>query len=106
LWRCRALGAGGSLARGIIYMTKAAPSDRYESRQAGRSEAAIIRADISDAMVMAGIGALCEWEDRREAGQTVTDRDLVCAIYAAMRRSLETAADSQRQKQDCSSARN
>jgi hypothetical protein len=50
------------------------------------TEIEIIRAGINQAMILAGIHALRECEDRREIGRAVTDSDLVCAIYAAMRR--------------------
>ena len=55
-----------------------------QNRQAGASgktEIEIIRTEITDAMVLAGVGELAA---RRDAG--VTDSDLVCGIYAAMRR--------------------
>ena len=49
------------------------------------SESDIIRTEISDTMVLAGIRALGQWHERLDAGETVTKRDAVCSIYAAMR---------------------
>jgi hypothetical protein len=43
--------------------------------------------DIKAAQVAAGLVAFGEWRDRRSAGAELTNRDLVCAIYAAMLRS-------------------
>lgn len=56
------------------------------------SETETIRSGITDAMVLAGVRALAECEERREAGGMVTDSDLVCAIYASMHRSKESAS--------------
>ena len=50
-----------------------------------QSEGEIMRTEISMAMILAGVRALCECEDRKEPGLVVTDSDLVCAVYAAMR---------------------
>jgi len=57
--------------------------------QAGKTETEIIRTEISDAMVLAGVGAMSDLEDIKDAGRA-TDRDVVCGIYAAMRRVAET----------------
>jgi len=58
-------------------------------RQAGdeteQGESDIIRKEITDAMVMAGIRALGQWQRRKDAGEAVTQRDLLCAVYSAMR---------------------
>jgi hypothetical protein len=51
----------------------------------GISEGTIIRTEITEAMVLAGVGALADCEDKKAAGKPVTDADLVCAVYAAMR---------------------
>jgi len=52
-----------------------------------RGETDILR-EITDAMTLAGIVALGEWEQKREDGRDVTKGDLVRSIYAAMRCSL------------------
>jgi len=44
-----------------------------------------MRAEITDAMVLAGIRALGQWQQREDAGESVTKRDLVCAVFASMR---------------------
>lgn len=41
---------------------------------------------VSTAMVLVGINALSEWEEKKAAGQDVSDGDLVTAIYEAMKR--------------------
>jgi hypothetical protein len=41
---------------------------------------------ISLAMALAGIAALSEWEDKKTAGQDVSEGDLVAAIFSAMTR--------------------
>ena len=51
-----------------------------------RSETDVIRLEITDAKIMAGIRALGEWQEKKDYGQSVTKSDLVCAIYASMRR--------------------
>lgn len=50
-----------------------------------RGETDIIREEITLAMVMAGVGAHGEWEEKRECGHPVTLTDLVSTIYASMR---------------------
>ncbi len=66
-----------------------------EHRQAGseiaiiapdKSEWEIVQREITTAMVFAGLRTLGQWEERKEAGESVTKGDLVSAIYAAMRR--------------------
>lgn len=50
-----------------------------------RGESDIVREEVTQAMIMAGIVALGEWEEKRDYGREVTKTDLVCAIFAAMR---------------------
>jgi hypothetical protein len=49
------------------------------------SEGDILRT-ISTAMVLAGIRALGNMQDREEAGEDISKSDVVCAVYAAMHR--------------------
>lgn len=67
---------------------------RINSGQAGdlpiekrvpRSVYEIVRNEITTAMVLAGIDALGEMEDKRAAGAHVTPGDIACAVYSAMR---------------------
>lgn len=46
----------------------------------------IIRKVITDEMVVAGLEADNRADNAREGGARITDSDLVCQIYAAMRR--------------------
>ncbi len=77
---------------------------QVENRQAGAvevlrpevSETDIIRREVTDAMVLAGVRALGQWQERKDAGERVTKADLVSSIYALMRRSQETEADFRR----------
>jgi len=64
-----------------------APSQK---RQAGVSETVVLTSgEISLAMKLAGIGALSDWRERKEHDPDgITDFDLVCEIYAAMRSQL------------------
>ena len=57
--------------------------NRVEVLPPPQSESDIYRR-ISDAMILAGIRALGEWEACRDAGRIATDRDLVCAVFVAM----------------------
>jgi hypothetical protein len=41
-------------------------------------------------MVLAGLRELVTWEERKEAGQDVSDGDLVTATYEAMRRESQS----------------
>ena len=52
------------------------------------SEGEILRG-ISTAMIFAGIRALGEWQARKDAGEVISQADVVCAVYAAMRRQAE-----------------
>jgi hypothetical protein len=51
-----------------------------------RSAMDVIRNEITTAMIMAGVAALVDCESRRVTGENVSNSDLVCAVFAAMRR--------------------
>lgn len=62
------------------------PEDRLaQDKNLETSETQIIRTMITGEMVAQGVMALARCEDTKEQGAKVTDHDLVCEIYAAMR---------------------
>jgi len=77
---------GTTSARVETAPTGAATAGAPEILAPQKAEADIIRKEITTAMVMAGVAAAREWESRCEAGDQLTKTDLVCAVYAAMRR--------------------
>jgi len=51
-----------------------------------RSDETLIRKEITDAMIVAGVVAYVDWKDRRKSDSALSRADLATAIYVAMRR--------------------
>jgi hypothetical protein len=59
--------------------------EKIEIESARRGQSEIVRSEITGAMLLAGIAALGEWDQKRRDGLEVSKSDLVCGVYAAMR---------------------